>query len=310
MSADQKITKIAHFSDTHVLSIKGVQLRQLLNKRISGAINLALNRAKHYRVEVFESLLDAVLAVSPDHSLCTGDLVNLALAPEFELVHELLSARFEPDQLTLVPGNHDYYTKEAALAGHFEGTFAEYLPRDLSLDQGRSSYPVTRLLGDDVGVVGLSSAIPTPTFMATGEVGERQLKLAQSAFASEEMKGRFKLLMLHHPLFAEPARRLEHTRRLKDADALLNALDLPGESAPDLVIHGHNHEYKRQALPKTGAPVLQVASASRAGKKRAEFHLYLISEGRLIGVERHIHDPELDIFIPHNEAGERLARPA
>ena len=63
----QRELRIAHFSDTHVLSLKGVQLRELLNKRLTGAVNLALNRAKHYRVEVFEELLDAVVAVEPDH---------------------------------------------------------------------------------------------------------------------------------------------------------------------------------------------------------------------------------------------------
>ena len=123
--------RIVHFSDTHVLSLKGVQLRELLNKRITGAVNLALNRAKHYQVEVFEQLLDAVVAVQPDHSICTGDLVNLALTPEFVRVHELLSDRFGPHQLTLVPGNHDYYTKEASLAGRFEEYFDEYLPHEL-----------------------------------------------------------------------------------------------------------------------------------------------------------------------------------
>ena len=52
--------RIAHFSDTHVLSLKGVQLRALLNKRITGAVNLVFNRAKHYRVEVFEELLEVI----------------------------------------------------------------------------------------------------------------------------------------------------------------------------------------------------------------------------------------------------------
>ena len=85
------VTRIAHFSDTHVLSLKGVQLRDLLNKRLTGAVNLALNRAKHYRVEVFEQTLDAILATKPDHSICTGDLVNLALQPEFDKVQTCLN---------------------------------------------------------------------------------------------------------------------------------------------------------------------------------------------------------------------------
>lgn len=292
--------RIAHFSDTHVLSLKGVQLRALLNKRITGAVNLAFNRAKHYRVEVFEELLDAVVAIQPDHSICTGDLVNLALAPEFEKVQSLLQSRFNPKDLTLVPGNHDYYTKEASLAGHFETSFAEYLPHDLP-SETTDIYPVTRVLGD-VAIIGLSTAIPTPTFMATGNLGQNQRDRLHTLLHTEEVQSRFRLLMLHHPLFAEPKRRLESTRRLKDAQDLLEVIDQES-CAPHLIVHGHNHEYKRQALPHTQSPVLQVASASRAGKKKAEFHVYIIEDKKLVAVERHIHDPKRHCFVAHNEAG-------
>jgi len=310
--------RIAHFSDTHVLSLKGATLRDFLNKRATGAVNLALNRAKHYRVEVFEQLLDAVGAAAPTHSVCTGDLVNLALAPEFERVRELLTARFAPRDLTLVPGNHDYYTKEAALAGCFEEAFAEYLPQDLPPADG-ARYPVTRLLGavgeegageggageggEPVAVVGLSSAIPTASFMATGELGAAQRARALELLADPALRGRFKLLMLHHPLFPDPARRLEATRRLRDAEALVAALDAPGAPAPDLVIHGHNHAFKRQALPRSGVPVVQVASASRAGRERAEFHVYVVEGGALARVERHVHDPASGRFVVCDESG-------
>ena len=297
--------RIAHFSDTHVLSLKGVSVREFLNKRMTGAVNLAFNRAKHYRVEVFEQLLDAVLAVEPDHSVCTGDLVNLALEPEFIRVRELLTDRFESNQLTLVPGNHDYYTKGAVQEGLFESYFEEYLPQDLeSTPASTSPYPITRNLGDVV-IVGLSSAIPTPSFMATGEIGDEQRNQLKTLLSHPAAQDSFKLLMLHHPLFAEPARRFDHARRLKDADQLLETIDVE-EYHPNLIIHGHNHEYKRQSLPKTQAPVLQVGSASRAGKKRAEFHVYVIEEQKLIRVERHIHQPETGEFIPHAEDGTLL----
>jgi 3',5'-cyclic AMP phosphodiesterase CpdA len=298
--------RIAHFSDTHVLSLKGVGVREFLNKRMTGAVNLAFNRAKHYRVEVFEQLLDAVLAVNPDHSVCTGDLVNLALEPEFIRVRELLTDRFDSTQLTLVPGNHDYYTKGAVQEGLFEHYFQEYLPQDLEATPTPTSpYPITRNLGDVV-IVGLSSAIPTPSFMATGEIGDEQRNQLQTLLTHPASKNAFKLLMLHHPLFAEPTRRFDHARRLKDAEGLINTIDV-ADDHPDLVIHGHNHEFKRQALPNTQVPVVQVGSASRAGKKRAEFHIYVIEDQILVRVERHIHQPETGLFIPHSEDGTPLS---
>lgn len=307
-------TRIAHFSDTHVLSLKGVQLRELLNKRLTGAVNLALNRAKHYRVEVFEQLLDAVIAVEPDHSVCTGDLVNLALQPEFERVHELLSDRFSPSMLTLVPGNHDYYTKEASLAGRFENYFGDYLPHDWGVsiqhdDQSRDQrdlYPVTRKL-DEVCIVGLSTAIPTAAFMATGELGSSQLTRTADVLNDPTCEDQFKLLMLHHPLFPEPKRRLDQTRRLADAHELITLLDEEDQQSVDLIIHGHNHEFKRMSLPITQTPVIQVGSASRAGKHRAEFHVYVIEDGELARIERHIHEPETGLFIACDEQGTPLS---
>ena len=125
MGTALKPTRIAHFSDTHVLSVRGATPARFFNKRWTGAVNLALNRARHYRVDIFERLLDAVVATKPDHVICTGDLVNLALESEFERVLNLLRSRFSPGELTLVPGNHDYYVREAITAGFFENKFAD-----------------------------------------------------------------------------------------------------------------------------------------------------------------------------------------
>jgi hypothetical protein len=74
-----------------------------------------------------------------------------------------------------------------------------------------------------------------------------------------------------------------------------------------LVVHGHNHEFKRMALPG-GSPVIQVGSASRSGTRhRAEFNVYCIEDGQLARIERHIHDPATGQFVPCDEAGEPLA---
>ena len=298
-------TRIAHFSDTHVLSLTGVGPGRFLNKRVTGAVNLAFNRSRHYRVEVFEALLDAVKAAKPDHSVCTGDLVNLALEPEFVRVGELLSTHFEDDELTLVPGNHDYYVKEAVTTRLFETSFGRWQPKDVSVGSD-SPYPVVRLL-DSVAIIGLNSAIPTPVFMATGRIGEPQLAATRRVLDDEALKKRFVMMLVHHPLLPEPARRLDVTRRLEDADALINVIASGQSKHVDLVVHGHNHEFKRQSVPQTSVPLIQVGSASRAGKvRRAEFNIYEIEDGQLKSIERHIHEPETDRFIPSDELGRPL----
>jgi 3',5'-cyclic AMP phosphodiesterase CpdA len=297
--------RIAHFSDTHVLSLQEIGPGRFLNKRWTGAINLALNRSRHYRVDIFERLLDAVKAIEPDHSVCTGDLVNLALEPEFERVGELLGDRFAPEELTLVPGNHDYYVKEAVTDGLFESSFGRWQPKDI--DSGQDVYPVVRVR-DEFTIVGLNSAITTPVFMATGRVGDEQLSHLKSLLADERRQGRFCMVLIHHPLLPEPKRRMESTRRLEDAAAVIAALGTGEDARPDLVVHGHNHEFKRMTVPETDIPLIQVASASRAGSKhRAEFNVYVIEDGRMVEIERHIHDPETGRFVVSNEAGEPIS---
>ncbi|MFN3200623.1 MAG: metallophosphoesterase family protein [Bradymonadia bacterium] len=297
--------RIAHFSDTHVLSLKGARAGQFLGKRWTGAVNLALNRAKHYRVEVFELLLETLVALEPDHSICTGDLVNLALAGEFDRVSGLLGDRFADDALTLVPGNHDYYAKDAIEEGLFERHFGRWQPQDIDLGAGR--YPVVRLL-DEVAIVGLSSAIPTPVFMATGEVGDAQLARVKAAFEHPEVAKRFPLMMLHHPLLPDETRKMDRTRRLLDAHKVIDTIAGLGAHQPGAVVHGHNHAWRRGVVPGTQVPILQVASGSRhSSHSTAEFHIYVITNGALDRIERHIFSPDVGRFVPHDEHGKPLS---
>jgi 3',5'-cyclic AMP phosphodiesterase CpdA len=286
-------TRIAHFSDTHVLAIGNASLNQFLNKRITGAANLILNRARHYRTEVFEAVLDAISSQKADHVVCTGDLVNLALKAEFEKVRELLAKHFEPGALTIVPGNHDYYVKEAMELAHFEEMFRDYLPASEVAEQ---SYPFLKVL-DSVAIIGLCSAVEQPFFFAGGRIGASQLDEMKRLHQDPRVKDKFKIVLVHHPLVPDPERRLEFTRRLEDANAFIETLwSLEGD-APDMVLNGHNHRYRRCYLPGTSVINVQAASASRfGGKYPAEYNIYEIDDGILKSINRHIYDPDSNGF--------------
>ncbi len=318
--------RIAHFSDTHVLALNGVSWTEFLNKRISGAVNLALNRAKHYRVEMFEKLLDHIVSLQADHHICTGDLVNLALAPEFIRVKQILNQRFPTSTLTLVPGNHDYYTKEIELQGVFESSFTEYLPQEI-LHFEDQAYPVSRRLKikeQIIDIIGLSTAKTTAMFMARGEVGQGQLQRLASVLNESKKENPFQLLMLHHPLFPSPERKLETMRKLDDAQALLDFFYHHTELQPDLIVHGHNHCFRniplyhlhekelKQTPQAKNPPIIQVGSASRFKKQgeslptngnAAEFHIYVIEDQKLQRIERHIYSEQEDRFIVCDELG-------
>ncbi|MBU0550850.1 metallophosphoesterase [Myxococcota bacterium] len=279
--------RLAHFSDPHVLSPRVVAPHHLLNKRWLGGANLLLRRRRHHRVEIFQRLLDAIKALDVDHTLCTGDMVNLALETEFERAAKMIQAAFKPDQLTIVPGNHDRYV--AAARGAFERHFGAYLPQDIPKSDGVWGYPVVRLL-DGVCLIGLCSAVPRGLLSAAGLIGEGQLEAMKALINHPSAQARFRIVMLHHPVMEGEAK-----RELEDAAALEAALRA---APPELVVHGHNHRFMRQALPEAGVPVLQVASASyTSAKGEAEFNVYEIDDGAL-RVIRWRHDPIARRFEP------------
>ena len=53
-------------------------------------------------------------AQAPDHIAVTGDLVNISLAAEYAPARAWLDALGPPQDVTLVPGNHDAYVRGAA----------------------------------------------------------------------------------------------------------------------------------------------------------------------------------------------------
>ena len=282
------LIRVAHFSDAHVAALNRPKLHTLLNKRWTGALNLALFRARHHQEEIFSALLEAIDLLKLDHTICTGDMVNLGLPEEFQRAGELLRCHFSPGELTMMPGNHDLYVEEAR--GLFERSFGLYLPQDIAPRDGIWSYPVIRRL-PGLLILGLSTAQPAPIFKATGSVGPAQLdRMAALLEAGHEP---FQILCLHHPI-AESKR-----QDLLDVEALiarLKSLSRP----PQLIIHGHDHRFGRYLLPGSEIPVLRVSSAS-ASQGHAEFNLYLIEGDQLLGVERHVHDPESGRFIKMEE---------
>ncbi|MGC0718872.1 metallophosphoesterase family protein, partial [Escherichia coli] len=62
---------------------------------------------------VLAALIDDLKQHKPDHIVVTGDLTNLGLDREIEAARHWLETLAPPDQLTLIPGNHDAYVPGA-----------------------------------------------------------------------------------------------------------------------------------------------------------------------------------------------------
>lgn len=276
--------RIAHLSDLHLLSLEGAVPGRLFNKRATGYANLKLKREHAHHAELVTSTLRAIREAAVDHVVITGDVTNLALEVEYELVRRALdeTLAMSPRDVTIVPGNHDVYTGGAVRSRRFATYFAPYLEGDLpelAVENEGGSFPVVKLRGN-VAFVGLSSAVTRPPLVAAGRLGDAQLAALERVLAHPEVARRTLVLAQHHPLHTPESRTKRLLEGLHDAAGLRSALE---GSARGLVLHGHLHRriQRRHAtraghLDAVGATSASLAHAS--DERHAGFNVYEIAD--------------------------------
>jgi 3',5'-cyclic AMP phosphodiesterase CpdA len=260
---------LAHLSDPHLPPLPAARLRDLAGKRALGYINWTRHRHKYHRREVLDALVADMQAQRPDHIAVTGDLVNLALEAEFSPAQAWLESVGPPQQVTVVPGNHDAYVR--ATRHRFSGMFARFLQGDAGADGTR--FPFVRRRGP-LALIGVSSAVPTLPLMATGRLGRAQLDALDRELAQLPPDEAFRVLLVHHPLHST-----SRMKRLTDSKALRAVLKRRGV---ELVLHGHDHIHSTMWIEGAGRqiPAVGVPSASALAHRHypaAAYNLFSIT---------------------------------
>jgi 3',5'-cyclic AMP phosphodiesterase CpdA len=280
--------RIAHISDLHVLALSGAGPLRFVNKRASGYANLRFKRKHVHRREVVRTIAERLASTSVDHVVITGDVSNLALEPEFAAVRHILDnvLCMSPDAVTLVPGNHDVYTQGAEKKRRFANYFGPYLASDLPgerTDQPGGMFPIVKLRGP-VAIIGLSTAMARPMFVASGKLGSQQLDALARILASREVQSRTPVILLHHPIHNPPGWLARHKEGLIDAVQLKAVLE---PLSRGLVLHGHLHRRIHRRFI-TGSGHLDVVGATSASlvhesdTRRAAYNEYEIDESGAI----------------------------
>jgi 3',5'-cyclic AMP phosphodiesterase CpdA len=246
---------LAHLSDPHLAGWSVDRPAALANKRITGWLSWRLNRHSIHLARVLD-LLQADMAEQPiDHVAVTGDLVNISLPQEFEGAARWLRTLGPADKVTVIPGNHDAYVAVENDAGL--GRWRDYMT-DLAWERDNGlppaeSFPFVRRIGP-LALIGLSSALPTAPFFATGTLGSAQLAALRDILAQLGSEDAFRVVLIHHP----PLYGKGHPRKaLTDAQAFGEVVRAVGA---ELVLHGHMH---MACLGHVGdTPVIGVPSAS------------------------------------------------
>ncbi len=297
--------KIAHVSDIHVLEVKDVSPVRFLGKRLTGGANLLIKRGKSHGADVVEQALRQIAEIGPDHTVVTGDLSNLALHSEFLAARRILTNETSgPRAVSVIPGNHDYYTLNSVLSKRFNSVFEAWMTSDLPEYQALGPYPYVRFVGDDLAVIGLSSCIPSPPFFAVGRVGRRQRRALDQLLADPRVKARTPIVALHHNIVPPEhhRRRKEWARQLIDSKKVLEILTAHGVG---LAIHGHTHQYGFHRVDVHGQRPLYISEAGSTSVRRAKsdhyagkFKIYTFDNGVLRTVETFLYDEAHGTFIP------------
>jgi 3',5'-cyclic AMP phosphodiesterase CpdA len=294
--------KIAHLSDLHLLAMGGVPPWRFLNKRMTGMANLRLKRASIHRSEYVRAIAREIRSTGVDHVVITGDLTNLALESEFELARDVIERDLGLDasRVTIVPGNHDVYTRGSFRSRRFERYFARWLESDLPdlrPSSARTAFPVVKLRGP-AAIVALSSAVPRLPLVAAGQLGHAQLEALARVLEHPEVKKRFLVLALHHPAVHPWSAAKAYLEGLRDADALLSLLE---PLRAGLVLHGHLHRRIQRSLSTRGGELQQLGATSAslhnaAPDRMAGFNVYELDERGLSRVDAFVYDPEASTF--------------
>jgi 3',5'-cyclic AMP phosphodiesterase CpdA len=299
--------RIAHLSDLHLLDLEGAVPRRLFNKRLTGYANLRLKRSHQHKPWPVEAAARELRARGIDHVVITGDVSNLALEREFDRVRALLDdvLGLSPEHVSLVPGNHDAYTRGAVRSKRFATWFSRWTTTDLPEIAEAGSFPFVRLR-KHVAIIGLSTAVARPPLVASGQLGERQLAALERALRHPEVRARTPVVLQHHPLHNPPSRIKALVEGLLDAQAEIAALQATPRG---LVLHGHLHRRMRRAVSTTTGHIECVGATSASllhddPHRMAGYNVYEIAQDgtvEVLGARRF--DPASGTFhdadIPH-----------
>ncbi|HWV83524.1 MAG TPA: metallophosphoesterase [Hyphomicrobiaceae bacterium] len=273
---------LAHLSDVHLSPLPPIGARHWNVKRLLGWLNWQHRRRHFYSRDVLDRIVADIVAQAPDHIAVTGDLANLGLPAEHEAALAWLRALGDPERVTVIPGNHDIYSRIGTDVGtarwhpHMSPNTAA---ADYAIAEALSeaaAFPFVRRFGK-LAIIALNSAVPTWPFYAIGRIGKAQLERLGRILDRLGAEGLTRVVLIHHP----PLPGLAKARHdLEDADALADVLARHGA---ELVLHGHEHIASEHWHPSSSGaiPVIGVPSASlaRPYKKEppARYHLYRLA---------------------------------
>ncbi len=283
--------RFLHCSDIHLLNLRGVGPHRFLNKRLTGGVNLMLKRGRHHSELLFDRMVEHARTLELDRVVITGDLSNLALEQEFEHIAGKLEAIGLP--VTIIPGNHDAYTRGSVRSRRFESMLGHYMEGERLGEDHEHYYPFVQRFGE-IALIGVSTAHASLPLYAVGNVGPLQLARLEQILQALGRESVVRIVLIHHPVMEGVSKKRHDLEDIAEFGAVI------ARCGAELILHGHEHRAIEGAIPGPSGPVPVhgISSATNISQhpgREAAFSVYEVGVGAL---ERTIWSWNGQDFVP------------
>ena len=266
---DANGTRIAHLSDVHMLDSRPGRSRSGWSMR-HHFLSFGRPLDDVGRQRKFAHALSASRRAGASHVVVSGDLTEVGAPGEFEALAEVLhESEFSPEQITLVPGNHDLYSSPDGWRWAIEGPLSAFA-RTSAGDSGR----VIDCAG--VNLLPLDVTLHQPVTRSAGLIPDDALSIVARRAADPTFADRPLVVVQHHPPFVRKTMALHWIDGLVGAAKLMILLE---KFRHMFVVHGHLHSLVTRALG-CGVPRVLGATAVVDDREAPRLRLYDVRAGR------------------------------
>ena len=265
---------IIHISDLHFHSYPQ-SLSELNAKRILGATNLLIRRAREFPLERAKLMVKRIQRMEWDHLVISGDITQLSLKREFSLAREVLDPLLlKSDRVTVIPGNHDRYIDLKEGEDFFYKYFGEFF--------GSNDIHVSKI-NQKWMLVGWDSAHPNDLSTASGTVKSSTIRSTEKLINNSPDRTNF-IVANHYPLTFPEYWKLDRFHELYNLVPVRNWILQNPQIR--LYLHGHIHKNWVHCLPRDSASeLLLVNSAASCSKlyngQISSFHQIVLEDSNV-----------------------------
>jgi len=265
---------IVHISDLHFHSYPQ-KLSEFNAKRILGATNLLIRRAREFPLKRAKLLVEIIQKMEWDHLVISGDITQLSLEKEFSLAREILDPLLiKSERVTVIPGNHDRYINQHDGTDLFTKYFGEFF--------GKNEIHVSEINQKWV-LVGWDSAHPNDLRTAAGTVKNITIQATEKLLQNFPDQTNF-IVVNHYPLTFPEDWKFDRSHELYNLVPVRNWILQNPQIR--LYLHGHIHLNWVHRLPRDSAPeLLLVNSAASCSKlyngQSSSFHQIVLEDSKV-----------------------------